>query len=100
VREALSRHAKELGGGFKCFKRSEHFADWSFHVTIPYILFTDWREAKHCTSGMKKRAMFTVILCADERQERRAQQWVSNFMRRKDPIHLVVTSSLEFAVPH
>jgi len=100
VREVLSRHASDMGGGFKCFKRSDQFAEWSSHVTRPYVLFTNWREAKHCILGMKKRAMLTVILCADSRQEKRAQLWVSNLTKHKDPVHPVAMSSLDVALPH
>jgi len=64
------------------------------------VLFTDWREVKHCVEAMdlqgpESRPIFTSVFCIDEKQQCRAERWVSTLAERKDPIY--IKESLPFA---
>jgi len=64
------------------------------------VLFTDWREVKHCVEAMQvqgpeSRPMFTSVFCVESKQQCRAARWALTFAERTDPIY--VNGSLLFA---
>jgi len=66
---------------------------WLPTAKEPYVLFTDWREVKHCVEGLdlqgpESRPIFTSVFCIDEKQKCRAERWASTLAERKDPIYI------------
>jgi len=64
------------------------------------VLFTDWREVKHCLAAMalqgpESRPIFTSVFCINVRQQYRAERWASTLAERRDPIY--INESLQFA---
>jgi len=104
-RSALHAIAVRSGGCFHCFRKAKQFHQWYLKQTKPFILCTDWREAKPCVQAMTKegwqtRALFTIVVCASEKQKARAQAWHSKLTERRDIVHVVVNfSSIEWMVP-
>lgn len=93
LRKTLRRKAQKYGAELLCLKKAHMFEQWLSVATERYVLFTDWREVKHCTEvidlqGPKSRPMFTCVFCIDEKQQRRAAHWVSTLAERKDSIYI------------
>jgi len=95
----LKRKAEEYGAKLVCWKKSHLFLQWLSKTNEPYVLFTDWREAKHCVKALdqcpESRPIFTSVFCIDAKQQSRADCWVSTLEERKDPIY--ITGSLALA---
>jgi len=91
----LNRHALYIGACLRCFKKADHFGKWIVkHKPELYALLTDWREIKHCVDTIDEqsvdgRPLFTVVFCADAKQQRKAQSWVSRLTCRSDPVHIL-----------
>jgi len=104
-RSALHAIAGRSGGCFRCFRKAKKFDQWYLKQTKPFMLCTDWREAKPCIRVMTNRdqharAFFTVVVCASEKQKARAQSWLSKLTEWRDNVHIVVDfSSIERMVP-
>jgi len=104
-RSALITIASRSGGRFRCFKKAKQFYQWSLKQNNPFILCTDWREAKPCVQAMTHqgqhvRALFTIVVCASDKQQTKAQSWLSKLTEWRDVVHVVVDfSSIERMVP-
>jgi len=104
-RATLTAVAQRSGGFFRSFKKAKQFDKWSLTQTKPFILCTDWREAKPCLQtmtlqGQQNRALFTILVCATERQRGRAESWLCKLNQRRDPVHIVDDfCSIESMVP-
>jgi len=88
LRTTLSLHARNMGVKLRPFKKVTDFLQWSSQGPHPCVLFTSWRAAKPCITaitspGLENRIMFTVVLCMDMVQQRRAEHWVSNLMKSR-----------------
>lgn len=65
-------------------RKACHFEAWCRRQsTIPYILLTDWREAKPCMEvvvGLKaeQRPVFMVVICEVSRERTRATRWAQS----------------------
>jgi len=93
LRDWLVCQAHEHGAEFLCLRKAHHFEKWSSITTKPYVLFTDWREVKHCIAtatgrGLEGRPMFTSVFCLDETQRLRAKRWSVSLAERHDPIYI------------
>mmetsp|Transcript_8626 Transcript_8626/g.16332 ORF Transcript_8626/g.16332 Transcript_8626/m.16332 type:complete len:269 (+) Transcript_8626:55-861(+) len=99
ARSALNCYAMEMGGVFRCFKMASQFLEWESKTTKPYFLITDWRTAKPCVESKIQQAVFTVVVCMDGRQERKANRWVSNLGTGRGLIHISATTNFEVTVP-
>jgi len=94
----LAFHVKEMGGVFRRFKRANQFLDWESQMTKPYFLITDTRAAKPCMETTRNQALFTVVLCMDGRQERKAQRWVPSLKTSGGPIHICADTYFELTI--
>jgi len=93
LRDWLVCQAHEHGAEFLCLRKACHFERWSSLTTKPYVLFSDWREVKHCVAtvtgrGLEGRPMFTSVFCVDATQQTRAKRWSVSLAERQDPIHI------------
>mmetsp|Transcript_122170 Transcript_122170/g.243239 ORF Transcript_122170/g.243239 Transcript_122170/m.243239 type:complete len:317 (-) Transcript_122170:395-1345(-) len=100
LRKMLRRKAHKHGAELLCLKKARMFEQWLSVATEQYVLFTDWREVKHCVEAIafqdpKNCPMFTSVFCIDAKQQCRAQNWASTLAERKDPIY--INGSLSFA---
>lgn len=100
LRKMLRRKAQQYGAELLCLKKAHMFQQWLSVATERYVLFTDWREVKHCIEavalqGPEGRPMFTSVFCIDTKQQCRADHWVSTLAARTDPIY--INGSLSFA---
>jgi len=89
----LKRQAQKYGAELVCMKTSHMFQQWLSTTKEPYVLFTDWREVKHCVEAMtlqgpESRPMFTSVFCIHVKQQCRAECWVSTLAGRIDPIYI------------
>jgi len=100
LREMLERRSQQYGAELVCMKKSHTFQQWLSTRKEPYVLFTDWREVKHCLAAMalqgpESRPIFTSVFCINVRQQYRAERWASTLAERRDPIY--INESLQFA---
>lgn len=80
-REKLSAIAQNNGGNFICLKKATKYAAWcsTEQGHRPYVLLTDWREAKPCIDIFPdvSAPFFTFVVCDGERAFRRASSWLA-----------------------
>lgn len=92
----LDRAATAAGGALLCFRKANKFVSWCGKAEpLPYILLTDWREAKPCLAlldGAKVacRPALTVVLCeeAEPKFYLRAAAWAEKRGPGADPVHV------------
>eukprot|EP00931_Biecheleriopsis_adriatica_P059787 TRINITY_DN3583_c0_g3_i1.p1 TRINITY_DN3583_c0_g3~~TRINITY_DN3583_c0_g3_i1.p1 ORF type:complete len:269 (+),score=36.30 TRINITY_DN3583_c0_g3_i1:82-888(+) len=48
--------ALEGGGSLVCHKKAARFLEWLANNRTPYVLLSDWREAKPCLEGLERHA--------------------------------------------
>lgn len=83
VRSDLAKVVEEIGGSLVCLKKASGFGRWvAREQHPPFVLLTDWREAKPCMSIVSQSRVNTPRLAAvyteQERQFRQASQWASS----------------------
>jgi len=93
LRKVLDHQAKQRGAHLLCLKKAQQFEQWSSTNTKPYVLFTDWREAKGCVKavtlrGQEGRPILTNVFCIDAKQQLRADRWRLKLADRKDPVYI------------
>jgi len=104
-RSAFISIAGRSGGCFRCFRKAKQFDQWSLQQTKPFILCTDWREAKPCVQAMTHQARqnwahSTIVICANEKQKGRAESWLSKLTEWRATVHIEVGfSSIKEIVP-
>jgi hypothetical protein len=104
-RRSLAHHAHQHGARLIPLKKAKNFVQWCSEAVNPYVLLTDWRETKPCIEaldrqGVNNRPIFTAVFCADTKQQKRVNQWVSSLPERGDPIHVYPDiMSLDQTVP-
>jgi len=94
-RKAIDEATREAGGLMVCRKKASQFDAWLAHAQRPpYVLLTDWREAKPCLGAVAQRhrnnrPMLTMVLCEGRRQCARARTWVQS-LPGPDVVHVCV----------
>jgi hypothetical protein len=99
----FKHQAQQHGAELVCLKKVHQFQQWLATAKKPYVLFTDWREAKQCNEaitvqGLDYRPIFTSIFCVDGKQKRRAERWVKNLPERNYPMYTKTNRELPSAV--
>jgi len=94
-RKRLDAAARAAGAELLCLKKASKFGQWlTTRQRPPYVLLTDWREAKPCLAGVALKApfnqpCFTVILCEESKaQFDRAATWAEELAPRQGPVHV------------
>jgi hypothetical protein len=83
-RLAFEEASAVLGAQLTSLRKAMQFEDWSRRPgTMPYILLTDWREAKPCMEILARRNLqtqpvFTVVICSARGQYGRASRWAES----------------------
>jgi len=102
-RQLLSKHAEALGGSLVCLKKAAKFQLWLRRTARPpYILITDWREAKPCRgflAGLPERSMpaLMVVLCEVQSHFERAAEWAGSLPVSTDQSKVQVCQHLDIA---
>mmetsp|Transcript_108310 Transcript_108310/g.316849 ORF Transcript_108310/g.316849 Transcript_108310/m.316849 type:complete len:365 (-) Transcript_108310:379-1473(-) len=93
-RSLLSQLAAEAGASLVCLKKADKFAAWAAHAERPpFVLLTDWREAKPCLQALAPqpqhcRPLLTVILADDAKQFERASLWAGSLPESTGSVHV------------
>jgi len=80
-RKAFEEATAVVGAELLCLRKAKQFEAWSRKPgTKPYVLLTDWREAKPCMDilagrGPQNKPVFTVVICEVRGQYGRASRW-------------------------
>jgi len=96
-RHALATTLRNHGATLFCCKKAAMFGDWvAQERTQTYILLTDWRQLKPCSSFLKQQnssehPSLTVVLFADPKTCEKVYRWA----RHCFPCKLHVCTSLE-----
>jgi len=100
-RERLSELAQSAGATLVLHKKAQKLAAWLAKAQQPpYILLTDWREAKPSLQATARepvhnQPVFSLVLCDDdEKAYERAKQWMEELPPRTDPVHVMKESGL------
>lgn len=100
-RERLHELAQSAGATLVLHKKAAKLAAWLAKAQQqPYILLTDWREAKPSLQATAKepvhnQPVFSLVLCdGDEKAYERAKQWMEELPPRIDPVHVMKESGL------
>jgi len=100
-RERLSELAQAAGATLVLLKKAHKFAAWLAKAQRPpYILLTDWREAKPslqvaAQEPVHNQPVFSLVVCDDEEKAYdRAKQWMVELPPRADPVHVVKEGGL------
>lgn len=100
-RERLSELAQAAGATLVLLKKAHKFAAWLAKAQRPpYILLTDWREAKPslqvaAQEPVHNQPVFSLVVCDDEEKAyERAKQWMEELPPRADPVHVVKEGGL------
>jgi len=95
-RKRLAELAQSAGASLVLLKKSQKFAYWLAKAQRPpYILLTDWREAKPslqvtAQEPVHNQPVFTLVLCdEDQKAYERAAQWKEDLPPRADPVHVI-----------
>lgn len=93
-RQRLHQTASRGGGAVVCLKKAEKFAGWIGHgQRSPFVLLTDWREAKPCLQALASQApecrpVCTVILAEDPKQFDRVSAWLDSLPPSPSPVRV------------
>lgn len=100
-RERLTELAQSAGATLVLLKKNHKFAAWLAKAQRPpYILLTDWREAKPslqvaAQEPVHNQPVFTLVVCDEEEKAyERARQWMEELPPRADPVHVIKESGL------
>jgi len=100
-RERLTELAQSAGATLILLKKAHKFAAWLAKAQRPpYILLTDWREAKPslqvaAQEPVHNQPVFSLVVCDDEEKAyERAKQWMDELPPRADPVHVVKEGGL------
>jgi len=100
-REKLTELAQSAGATLVLLKKAHKFAAWLAKAQRPpYILLTDWREAKPslqvaAQEPVHNQPVFSLVVCDDEEKAYdRAKQWMEELPPRADPIHVIKEGGL------
>jgi len=95
-RARLTELAQTAGATLVLLKKAHKFAAWLAKAQRPpYILLTDWREAKPsllvaAQEPVHNQPVFSLVLCDDEEKAyERAKQWMEELPPRADPVHVI-----------
>jgi hypothetical protein len=101
-RARLSELAQTAGATLVLLKKAHKFAAWLAKAQRPpYILLTDWREAKPslqvaAQEPVHNQPVFSLVLCDDEEKAyERAKQWMEELPPRADPVHVIREGGLD-----
>lgn len=100
LRKELGDACRLVGASLVCLKKAGKFQDWlrggqrsGIRKPTPYVLVSDWREAKPCRDFLSQehssnRPLFTVLLCDEGRHFERASTWARGLGSTSDPVHV------------
>lgn len=93
-KRALCQAANEAGAVVICLKKACKFGAWLGHRRRrpPFVLLTDWREAKPCEQALQERqekANAFVILCEKAVHFDRASAWAHNMQAKGQEVHVL-----------
>jgi len=100
LRRELGEACRAVGASLVCLKKAGKFADWlhggqrnGSRKPTPYVLVSDWREAKPCMDFLARdhpssRPLLTVLLCDERRHFERASTWAHSLPPRPDPVQV------------
>eukprot|EP00442_Polarella_glacialis_P005043 CAMPEP_0115071812 /NCGR_PEP_ID=MMETSP0227-20121206/13883_1 /TAXON_ID=89957 /ORGANISM="Polarella glacialis, Strain CCMP 1383" /LENGTH=296 /DNA_ID=CAMNT_0002458491 /DNA_START=210 /DNA_END=1100 /DNA_ORIENTATION=- len=57
LRTNLVQLVQKASGGAVCIKKAQKFQEWLLTNTLPYVLLTDWREAKPCLESIEEQGL-------------------------------------------
>lgn len=82
-RTAVCAAAAQAGARLLCLKKAAQFSTWaSGGCRSPFVLLTNWREAKPCIAAAQQypwsRPVYTVVICEQPVQYMRARAWLES----------------------
>jgi len=82
-RAAVCAAAAQAGARLLCLKKAAQFSTWaSAACRAPFVLLTNWREAKPCIAAAQQypwsRPVNTVVICEQPVQYMRARAWLES----------------------
>jgi len=97
-RIAVSTAVAQAGARLLCLKKGAQFNTWAaFASRPPFVLLTNWREAKPCIAAAQQHPwsypVFTVVICEQHVQYMRARAWLENDQRLAQRVQVVDDSA-------
>lgn len=82
-RTAVCAATAQAGAKLLCLKKAAQFSTWaSAACRAPFVLLTNWREAKPCITAAQQypwsRPVYTVVICEQPVQYMRARAWLES----------------------